>query len=97
MANRALPTPRRSIGKSLLLTLPILLWSLLMFSRTMMQPGRAVKLAAVVTLFFTKTIVYIDDGDLPSKDTFALLGYIFAIQAGEVKGSPPTLVLPVSK
>jgi hypothetical protein len=42
----------------LLLTLPILLWSLLMFSRTMIQPGRAVKLAAVVTLFFMVALFF---------------------------------------
>ena len=52
MTDRVIHTPRRSIGKSLLLTLPILLWSLLMFSRTMIQPGRAPKLAAAVTLVF---------------------------------------------
>jgi hypothetical protein len=42
----------------LLLTLPILLWSLLMFSRSMMQPGRAPKLAAAVTLFFMVALFF---------------------------------------
>src|ERR1035437_6845187 len=52
MTDRALPAPRRSIAKSLLLTLPILLWALLMFSRAMIEPGRAAKLAAAATLVF---------------------------------------------
>ena len=48
----------RSIGRSLLLTLPILLWSLLMFSRVMMQPGRAPKLAALATLLFMVALFF---------------------------------------
>ena len=54
-------TPRaapRSVGKSLVLTLPILVWSLLMFSRAMMQPGRAPKLAAAVTLLFMVALFF---------------------------------------
>ena len=33
----------------------------------------------------------------PSKDTFALLGYIYAVQAGEVKANAPVLTLPVTR
>ena len=42
----------RSLGKSLLLTLPVLLWALLMFSGSLTLPGRAPKLAALLTLIF---------------------------------------------
>jgi len=38
---------------------------------------------------------YIDDSDLDSKSTFSLLGQLFALQAGGVKGITPVLTLPV--
>jgi hypothetical protein len=38
---------------------------------------------------------YIDDADLTSKSTFALLGQLFALQAGEVESAAPVLTLPV--
>lgn len=38
---------------------------------------------------------YIDDSDLSSKTTFALVGQLFAIQAGNVRTSGPLLTLPV--
>jgi ferredoxin-type protein NapH len=43
---------RRSVGKSLLLTAPMLLWSLLMFSRSLTTPGSAPKIAALAALVF---------------------------------------------
>ncbi len=58
MPERTLRAAPRSWAKSLLLTLPILLWSLLMFSRAMMQPGRAPKLAAAVTLLFMVALFF---------------------------------------
>lgn len=42
----------RSLGRSLLLTLPIILWTLLMFSSSFRQPNRAVQIAAVITSIF---------------------------------------------
>jgi ferredoxin-type protein NapH len=48
----------RSAGRSALLTLPVLLWALLMFSRTMEQPGRAPKAAALITLLFLVGLFY---------------------------------------
>jgi polyferredoxin len=42
----------RSVGKSLLLTLPIALWGLLMFSRSLQVPGAAPKWAALITFLF---------------------------------------------
>ncbi len=43
---------RRSVKRSLLLTLPIFLWSLLMFSRVFQVPGIAPKIAALLTAAF---------------------------------------------
>lgn len=40
---------------------------------------------------------YIPDSDLSSKSTFFLLQQLFALQAGDVKGSVPVLTLPVSR
>jgi ferredoxin-type protein NapH len=56
--SRLLPVPSRSIARSLLLTVPILLWSLLVFSRTLAEPGRAPKLAAVAALLCMVTLFY---------------------------------------
>jgi len=38
---------------------------------------------------------YLDDSDLTSKSTFALLGELFALQAGGAQTVPPVLTLPV--
>jgi hypothetical protein len=38
---------------------------------------------------------YIEDSDLSSKATFALLSQLFALQAGEAQGEVPVLTLPV--
>jgi hypothetical protein len=54
-------------------------------------------LRAMVSVFYRGNWFYIDDADVSSKDTFALLGYIYAVQAGEVKGNAPLLTIPVSK
>jgi len=40
---------------------------------------------------------YIDDSDLTSKSTFALLMNLFALQAGDVPTTAPVLTLPVSR
>src|SRR5712691_7059879 len=42
----------RSTSKSLLLTLPIVLWSLLMFSGSLRQPNRSLQIASIVTVVF---------------------------------------------
>jgi hypothetical protein len=40
--------------------------------------------------------LYVDNSDLTSKSTLALLGQLFALQAGrEVAGGAPVLTLPV--
>ena len=54
-----MPDGKRSMAKSLLLTLPMLLWSLLMFSRVLMLRGAAVKIAAVATLVFMVTLFFL--------------------------------------
>jgi ferredoxin len=51
--------PRRGIGKSLLLTFPMLLWSLLMFSRTLALPGAARRIAALATLALMVTLFFL--------------------------------------
>jgi polyferredoxin len=42
----------------LLLTLPIALWSLLMFSRSFLQPGRSDKIAALLTMVFMVALFF---------------------------------------
>ena len=56
------PAPRgtpRSVGKSLLLTLPILLWALLMFSQSLRVPGASPKIAGLVVLVFMVTLFFL--------------------------------------
>lgn len=57
MATKArIPLPRqtapRSIGRSVLLTLPIALWSLLMFANPQRQSNRSLQIASVITSVF---------------------------------------------
>ncbi len=52
------PAPARGIGRSLLLTLPILLWALLMFSRVFAQPGAAVKVGGAAALVFMVALFF---------------------------------------
>jgi ferredoxin-type protein NapH len=49
----------RSAGRALLMTLPMLLWSLLMFSRAFSLSGYAPKVAGLVTLAFMVTLFYL--------------------------------------
>ena len=74
---------RRGAGRSLLLTLPILLWSLLMFSRTLAQPGRAPKIAAVATLLFVVALFFQMMRTLEThrwrRYFFVALGFLFPI------------------
>lgn len=48
----------RGIGRSLLLTLPIALWTALMFSRVVSVPGVASKVAALLTFVFVVVLFY---------------------------------------
>lgn len=75
--------PRRRIGKSLLLTFPMLLWSLLMFSRTLMLPGAARKIAALAALALMVTLFFLM---VRTRQTFrwrrvffVALGFLFPI------------------
>ena len=45
-------TPPRTIGRSLLLTLPIALWSLLMFANPQRHPNRSMQIAGMITAVF---------------------------------------------
>jgi len=74
---------RRGIGKSLLLTLPMLLWSLLMFSRTLTLPGAAPKIAALAALALMVTLFFLM---VKTRETFrwrriffVALGFLFPI------------------
>jgi ferredoxin-type protein NapH len=49
----------RGTGKSLLLTLPMLLWALLMFSRAFERPGAAIKIAGVLAMLFMVTLFFL--------------------------------------
>jgi ferredoxin-type protein NapH len=55
-AQRMVP---RSIGRSLLLTLPIMLWSLLMFTSSFRQPNRSTQFAGVLTAIFLVTLFFL--------------------------------------
>ena len=50
-------TAPRTVGRSLLLTLPIAIWSFLMFSHSE-QPGRSGKIATIVTAIFMITLFF---------------------------------------
>jgi len=50
---------------------------------------------AFVKVRYREAWFYIDDSDLSSKSTFNLLGQLFNLQAGEVRGEAPLLTLPV--
>ena len=51
--------------------------------------------SAYVAVSYRGRWFYIDDADVPSKDTIALLGLIFALHTKEVGQSEPVLTLPV--
>ncbi|MBQ26978.1 MAG: hypothetical protein CMH81_02365 [Nitrospiraceae bacterium] len=52
---------------------------------------------AAVRVQYRGTWFYIDDSDLTSKSTFALLMNLFALQAGDVPATAPVLTLPVAR
>jgi len=83
VADRVKQVQRRSVARSLLLTLPILLWSLLMFSRVLTVPGRATKLAAVVSTLFLVGLFFQMVRTLEThrwrRYFFAALGFLFPI------------------
>lgn len=62
MASRSLahPSPHafRSIGRSLLLTLPMALWSLLMFTPTLRSPGLETHIGAAAVIVFMTTLFF---------------------------------------
>jgi ferredoxin-type protein NapH len=73
----------RSAGRALLLTIPILLWSLVMFSRVFTVPGRAPKIAAAATLVFMVGLFYQMVRTLETNRWrrlfFAALGFLFPV------------------
>ena len=52
---------------------------------------------STLMVFYRGTWFYIDDSDLKSKSTFALLSQIFSLQAKKIKGKVPILTLPVGQ
>ncbi len=66
---------RRSWRRSALLTVPVLLWSLLMFSRVLQVPGAAPKLAALATAAF---MVFLFFQMVRTLETFRWRRYYFA-------------------
>jgi ferredoxin-type protein NapH len=61
MASRVLARPPafRSVGRSLLLTLPIALWSLLMFTPSFMKGSRDSHIGAAVVILFMTTLFFL--------------------------------------
>ena len=51
--------------------------------------------SAYVSVNYRGRWFYIDDDDVQSKDTFALLGLIFSLHSGEATSTHPVLTLPV--
>jgi ferredoxin-type protein NapH len=85
MANEVKPAAatRRGVGRSLLLTTPVFLWALLMFSRVFAVPGAPPKIAAAVTLVFMVTLFFLM---MRTRGTykwrrvfFVALGFLFPI------------------
>lgn len=50
---------------------------------------------ASVAINYRNSWFYIDDSDLDSKTTFALLGQVYQLQSGDAKATAPVLTLPV--
>jgi len=55
----AAPPAFRSVGRSLLLTLPMALWSLLMFTPTFQHGGRNLRIAAALVIVFMTGLFYL--------------------------------------
>jgi ferredoxin-type protein NapH len=53
------PHSYRSTGKSLILTTPIALWSVLIFSRSFLQPDRGQRVGAVVVMLFMTGLFFL--------------------------------------
>jgi hypothetical protein len=52
---------------------------------------------AVIAVRYRGYWFWIDDTDLDSKSTFAMLSQIFSLQAGKAEGIVPVLTLPVGR
>lgn len=61
------------------------------------QSTPALPVHAAVAVQYRGSWFYIDDADLGSKSTFALLSQLFALQAGKIDRLAPLLTLPVGK
>ena len=83
MADRTQSVRLRTIPRSLLLTLPVLIWSLLMFSQSLRIPGMAAKFAALVTLLFMTALFFQMMRTLQThrwrRYFFAALGFLFPV------------------
>jgi len=83
MASQIRKPPPRKLGKALLLTLPILLWALLMFSRAFQQASPAVRAAALLTAAFMVTLFFLMmrtyETNRWRRVFFVALGFLFPI------------------
>ena len=70
-------------------------WTLVTGNLLRVRSQRGRPADAAVTVRHRGRWFYIDDTDLDSKSTFALLGQLFALQAGGVESVAPVLTLPV--
>src|SRR5208283_4119932 len=80
---KAWPTPHRSAGRSLLLTLPMALFTLLLITPGLRQPGLAMHLAALVSWAFMIVLFYLMIKTMETyrwrRIFFVALGFLFPI------------------
>ena len=77
------PLPARAVGRSLLLTVPMALFTLLLFTPTMRQPGRPMRIAAMIAWTFMLVLFFLM---MRTRETyrwrrifFVALGFLFPI------------------
>ena len=84
------PAPRESGGS-------VFEWAKLMAGIMRIASSETWPVSAYVRVFHQGHWFYIDNADLASKQTFALLETALALQAGDVPPIPTVLTLPIAR
>jgi len=98
----ARPPAFRSIGRSILLTLPIALWSLLMFTPSFRSGGRALSIGAVLVIVFMTSLFFLM---MRTGETyrwrrifFVALGFLFPVGfIASLIAERGTMSIPISR